>query len=188
MSAAPRHPRDLGYAGLRMTADEYLSLGETQDRYELVDGVVFMSPSPLPRHGEVLSELVYQLKAFAGGTRAIRVFPETDVQLSAQTVYRPDVAVYRADRLPAAPERLDSAPDLIIEILSPTTRPFDLITKRDDYERFGVAEYWVVDPTNGAVRRFLRRSQRLVETPADGDSLLSEAIAGFTLDLRPLRA
>src|SRR5256885_1453627 len=54
MSALPKPlGSDIGYAGLRMTADDYLGLGETQERYELINGVVFMSPSPTPRHSEI---------------------------------------------------------------------------------------------------------------------------------------
>src|SRR5438045_3873811 len=109
MSAAPRHPSDLGYAGLRMTADEYLSLGETPERYELVEGVVVMSPSPLPLHNELVLEIAYQLKRFASKS-GVRIFPDTDVRFGPGTVYRPDLAVYRAGRLPDRSTRLEPAP------------------------------------------------------------------------------
>lgn len=99
MSAAP-HPSDFGYAGLTMSADEFLALGETQERYELIDGVVVMSPSPTVRHNEILAEIIHQLKAYAGRTRAIRVLPETDVCFRGDKVYRPDISVYAADALP----------------------------------------------------------------------------------------
>jgi Uma2 family endonuclease len=189
MSAAARFPADLGYAGLKMTAEEFLSLGETAEKYELVDGLVVMSPSATPNHNEVVLEIALQLRAYADQTRAIRVFPETDVRFAGQKVYCPDISVYRADRLPPKLERLDQPPDLIVEVLSPGTRAFDLITKRDDYERAGVQEYWIADPTTGDVRCWQRRpgSVRLLETPPEGDTLSSSAFPGLMLNLRPLR-
>ena len=63
MSAVPRRPQG-GYAGLRMTAEEYLALGETNARYELIDGVVCMSPKPSPLHQKILRFIQGQLEAF----------------------------------------------------------------------------------------------------------------------------
>lgn len=191
MSAAPRHPRDLGYNGLKMTADEYLLLGETQDRYELIDGVVVMSPSPFPVHNEIAHEVAHQLTLFArreAGPPPIRVFPETDVRFSSGIVYRPDVCAYRAERLPRRVRRLETPPDLIVEVLSGGTKPLDLITKRDDYDRFGVGEYWVIDPATGEPRVWRRQRMRLAEASVEGDDLPCAVFPGFTLDLRPVRA
>src|SRR5207248_98420 len=132
MSAAPRYPRDIGYNGLRMTADEYLALGETPERYELIDGVVVMSPSPFPDHSEIAIEITFQLKQFARSGGKVRTFADTDVRLTSGKVYRPDVWVYRAERLASKVEHLTTPPDLAVEILSPSSKPLDLITKRDD--------------------------------------------------------
>lgn len=192
MSAVPRYPSDIGYAGLKMTAEDFFSLGETAERYELIDGVVVMSPSASARHNEIAAQIVHQLLAHAGSAGAIRVFPETDVKFRGDKVYRPDISVYRRDRLPANVERLTEPPDLIVEVLSPGTKPLDLITKRDDYDAAGVAEYWAVDPATGDVRCWRQQparsgATRLYEMPVEPDELASQALAGFTLDLRPLR-
>lgn len=187
MSAAPQHPSDLGYVGLHMTAEEFLALGETPERLELVDGVVLMSPSPVPRHQVFLRLILRQLEQFVDSNPGICLFPDTDVRLGNYHVYRPDIVVYRSGRIAHVPERLDLAPDLLIEILSPGTKAFDLTTKRDDYERFGVGEYWAVEPDTGRVRCYQRRSDLLVEIPVPGDSVESITLAGFVLDLRPLR-
>lgn len=187
MSAAPRFPAG-GYAGLRMTAEEFFSLGQTSERYELIDGVVVMSPSPLPSHNELLAEIVFQLKAYAKGKPGVRVFPETDIRFSRGLVYRPDIAIYAPGKLGDAVERLETPPDLIVELLSPATKAADLVTKRDDYEKFGVAEYWAIDPADARVRAWSRRGARLVERPVENDSIASQALPGFTLDIRPLAA
>src|SRR5690606_10243134 len=106
---------------------------------------------------------------------------------SSGAVYRPDVCAYRSERLPAKVQRLDTPPDLVVEILSPGSKPLDLITKRDDYDRFGVGEYWIVDPSSGEVRAYRRQGARLYESPAEGDELACGALPGFVLDLRPIR-
>lgn len=177
----------MGYNGLRMTADEYLALGETVERYELIDGVVVMSPSPFPEHGEISWEIAGQLRDFAQQGGDIRVFPDIDVKLASGKVYRPDIAVYRAERLRGNIRHLSTPADLAIEILSPGSKPLDLITKRDDYERFGVAEYWVVDPVTCKARVWRRVGAHLAEAPTDGDRIASSAIPGFTLDLAAIR-
>lgn len=194
MSAAARFPPELGYAGLKMTAEEFLALGETAERYELIDGVVIMSPSATPGHNELLLEIAVQLRGYADRTRAARVFIETDVRFRGDKVYCPDISVYRAERLTAKPARLEQPPDLIVEVLSPGTKALDLITKRDDYDAAGVAEYWAVDAAASGTGPLLRCWQRqtgggrLCEVPAEGDAFGSSAFAGLELDLRPLRA
>lgn len=178
----------MGYNGLRMTADEYLALGETAERYELIDGIVVMSPSPFPDHSELSSEIAGQLRDFAQQGGHIRVFPDTDVKLTSGKVYRPDISVYRSDRLKGKVRLLTSPPDLAIEILSPNSKALDLITKRDDYEQFGVGEYWIVDPADARVRCWRRQGVRLIESTQSADTVRCESLPGFSLDLAPLRA
>lgn len=192
MSAVPRYPRDAGYHGLTMTADEFFALGETPERYELINGVVALSPSPFASHNEIAVEITGQLRDFARAGGGVRTFPDTDLRLSATLVYRPDVSAYRAGRLHGRVERLTTPPDLIIEILSQSTRLQDLIPKRDAYERFGVGEYWTIDPADASVRRW-RRAQAagpMAEAPVDpgAATVESTALPGFALDLRPILA
>src|ERR1043165_9746023 len=99
MSAAPKYPRDVGYAGLKMTAEEFFALGETQEILELIDGVVVMSPSPTPRHQLPVVELLKQIFAWQSAHAAARVFPDTDVRLASGKVYRPDLVVYAQGRM-----------------------------------------------------------------------------------------
>ncbi len=186
MSAVPRLPSDFGYAGLRMTADDYLALGETPERYELIDGVVVMSPSPNFRHQKIVLLLIRQLDAFAQRSGG-ELIPDIDIRLSPGLVYRPDLVYYGPGRLTGIPARLDTPPDLVIEVLSPGSKPLDLVTKKSDYERFGVGEYWVVDPATGDVRCWSRRGDAFVESRAAGDRLTSGVVSGLVLDLAPLR-
>lgn len=187
MSAVPRYPAGSSYVGLRLSADEFFALGETPERYELINGVVVMAPSAIPRHQRAIVEILRQFTAWdPAGDRAV-CYPDTDVQFSSDRVYRPDLSVYRRERMLTVPARLTVIPDLIIEVLSPATRPLDLITKREDYERFAVAEYWVIDPDDASARHWLREGTRLVERPVLSDRIPSSAMSGFMLDLWRLR-
>ncbi|HYE63180.1 MAG TPA: Uma2 family endonuclease [Phycisphaerales bacterium] len=191
MSAAPKYegqlPDRLGYAGLRMTADEFFEIGETQARYELIDGVVLMSPAPTPRHQELLQLLQEQAGQWRRSHAGARVIPDVDLQVGPKLVYRPDLALYAPGVLKSLPQRLTTPPQLVIEILSPSTKALDLITKRGDYERFGVAEYWVIDPDTANVRAWRRIGNELVEQTSQTDSIESVSLEGFTLDLKALR-
>jgi Uma2 family endonuclease len=190
MSALSANDRDMGYSGRRLTAEEFFALGETDARLELIDGVITVSPSPFPIHQRYVHEIQWQLESARRRGTPIVVIPDTDLQLASHLVYRADVLVYHADRVPTTPTRLATPPDLVIEVISGGSRGHDLITKRDDYESHGVGEYWAVDPADLRVRAWRRDPAApdiFTELPFRGTLLPSTAIAGFTLDLAPLR-
>lgn len=187
MSAVPRIPNDLGLAGLRMTAAEYLAHGETIERHELVDGVVFMSPRPNLRHQEVIRRIQRQVETFVDAHPGCWCFADVDLVLANDRVYAPDLVCYLPGRLDKLPTVLKVPPDLLVEVLSPGTKAFDLTTKRNDYEAFGVGEYWAYDPADGRLRRFQRSGGKLVEAAPAGDFAECLVLPGWSLDLRPLR-
>jgi Uma2 family endonuclease len=189
MSALPRYPReDVGtsHAGLRMAAEEYLALGETSNRYELVNGVVFMSPSPSSKHQRIVRRLLAQLDTACEQFAGLEALGDYDVVLAPGLVYQPDVCVFAPGRFKETAEH-SIVPDLAVEVLSPSSKAYDLITKRQDYERFGVREYWVIDQDDGSVRCWVRRGAAFQELKVEGDRLESTAIPGLVIDLRPLR-
>lgn len=170
-----------------MTAADFFAIGQTEERLQLVDGVVLMSPRPTPLHQTILRLVLRQLEQYLDAHPGAACFPEVDWELRPDTVYSPDLACFAPGRLTSIPARLTAPPDLIIEILSPGTKAFDLTTKRDDYERCGVGEYWTIDTADARVRCARREGGALVESPVTGDAIASAALQGFTLDLRPLR-
>jgi len=177
MSTAPRKH---SMAGGRMTADDFYAIGETEERYELVDGVVIMTPSPRPVHREIVQEILAQFRSQQPDRRT---FAEIDVFFGEHHVYRPDLAVYAPGRLPADPDRLASPPDLLIEVVSPSTRTMDLVTKRDDYERFGVGEYWAVDVAADRIRCWRRDDQgRYAESITTSGLARCGSVQGLSLD------
>ena len=181
------------YRGLRVSAEEYLALPDDGYRYELVEGVVVMSPSPTLRQQAVVAEILAQIMMYLREHPVGHVFPESDVHLGTglrggDLVYRPDLVFVRAERLPRTPdETLRGPPDLVVEVVSPGSRRYDAETKRQDYERLGVREYWLVDPERGAMTFLRLVGGRFVEPPADGETFASEAVPGFALDLVRVR-
>ncbi len=180
------------YRGLRMIANEFLKLLGDGYNYELIDGVVTLSPSPTPQHQRVAMEIAYQLKSFLCDDPIGEVLPEVDVHLGrgpagGDLVYRPEVLFVRAERLPEMREKIIGGPDLVVEVVSRGSRRMDSETKKNDYERFGVREYWLIDPQREAMTFWRLKDGEFVEVPATGDTFASEAVAGFELDLKRVR-
>lgn len=177
------------YPGRRMTSHDYLALGETVERTELVDGVVLMSPGATPLHQRLVQRMYLQLAAYGERTPGVEVFLDTDVRFDDRTVYRPDVSVYAPGRLRAIPARLTLPPDLVVEVLSEGSTTHDLVTKRAAYERFGVHVYLVVDPADGSVRVHRRTHASSYEVSTASAGLVAiDALPGFSVDIDALRA
>ena len=170
-----------------MTAEEFLALGETDQRLELVDGVVVVSPSPIPLHQKIAGLIFGQLLRCAEELPGLEVYYETDVVLAHRLVYCPDIVVYAPGRLAGIPARLDIPPDLVVEVLSPANRRKDLVSKREDYEKHGVGEYWIIEPSGVCAIVLTRQDARFVETTPVEDVLACAAIAGVRVDLGVVR-
>ena len=170
-----------------MSAEAYLTLDDDGFRYDLINGVVVMSPGPTPRHQSILFEVSTQLGVFLRQHAVGRAYPETDVRLANDLVYRPDIVFIRAERVRDNWERICEPPDVAIEIVSPDRRPFDTETKKADYERFAVSEYWLIDPERNEMRFYRIAGGAYVEVAPAADRFHSEAIPGFELDLPAVR-
>lgn len=182
---APRRPPQ--YAGLRMTADEYLRLEPDGYWYELVDGVVILSPSPTPQHQQVALEVAFQIKSFLRSHPSGSVYLDVDVRLHDTLVYRPDLVYLRAEYILENWELIKVPPDLVLEVVSPKNRRYDIETKMPDYERFGVGEFWLIDPPRRSMHFYRLESGRYVEAATQQDRLASTGIPEFTLDLAEVR-
>ena len=134
-------------------------------RYELLSGRVTMTPPPGWPHPAVASNLVFHLRlhvdAHFPGARVLE--SSNGYDLPTGDCVQPDVSLISKATLdcgpaPVAGKSLAFAPDLAVEVLSPSTARRDLADKRSIYERAGVAEYWVVDPTTRSVVIFTRES------------------------------
>ena len=138
--------------GRPFTVDDLEGFPDDGNRYELIDGMLHVSPAPVPLHQIVLSELHFVLRLACPSHLLVLVAP-LDVQPDQTTSLQPDILVARPPDF--GPKNLPVAPLLAAEVLSPSTRLYDLNTKRFAYEKMGVPSYWIVDPTGpGALTVF----------------------------------
>ena len=123
----------------------YADLADTPDdghRYELIDGTLVVTPAPSRRHQRAVLRLATLLAAAPPELEVLTA--PFDVKISEVTALQPDVLVLARDE--PADRFLTTPPLLVAEVLSASTRRFDLLMKRSVYEAFGVASYWIVDP------------------------------------------
>ncbi|MFQ5429135.1 MAG: Uma2 family endonuclease [Phycisphaerae bacterium] len=184
--------REARYHGLRMTAEAFFQLGEDPVRYELIDGVVCMSPSPSPIHQALIAEIITQFGIFLRSNPMGRASCEVDIHLGrgpqgADLVYRPDIVFLRSDRLAEIGDHITGAPDLVGEIVSPASRSYPTETKKNDYERCGVREYWLIDPERESMTFYHLQDGRYEETRPEAGRLASKVVPGFALDLSRVR-
>lgn len=136
----------MGSKGVVFTYRDYLFLDDDK-RHEVLEGDLVMVPAPSWEHQEVAKRLFRVLDAFVE-THSLGVvqFAPVDVVLSEENVVQPDLLFVARDRLGVIKERgVFGAPDLAVEILSPTKKERDEIAKKRLYGRFGVREYWIAD-------------------------------------------
>ena len=146
---------------------------DDDERWELIDGVPYaMSPAPRPRHQGIIGEVHRQLATFLKGKPCKVFVAPFDVRLSAEddddTVVQPDILVI-CDRAKIDDKGCNGAPDLIIEVLSPSSAGRDKWVKFNAYRRAGVREYWIVDPDSGTVAVHILEGEKYV-TSAYGDT------------------
>lgn len=120
------------------------------DRHEIINGELVVSASPEWDHQSISDNIVFALNLAVRTAKLGKIVAAPiDVRLAPDTVLVPDLIFISRERLAiGGPRIVDGAPDLVVEILSLGTRRRDLTVKRDLYARFGVQEYWIVDPAN----------------------------------------
>lgn len=133
---------------VRFTYEDYLHFPDDGRRHELIDGEHYVTPAPKTKHQVISMNLGALLHGYVSGRKAGRVLTApTDVVLSDLDVVQPDLLFISAGRASLITEKnIQGAPDLVVEIISETTRRTDEVIKRKLYERYKVPEYWVVDP------------------------------------------
>ena len=147
------------------TYEAYAALPDDGNRYEVIDGILYLMPGPTPRHQTVLSWFVYYLMAHVQVPGLGRVFAAPlDVLLPGARPAQPDVLVLLNHKLHLISERgVEGPPDLVIEIASAGTRTYDRTTKLAAYARGGVPEVWLAEPAD----------QTLEALTLDGDAYRS---------------
>jgi len=179
--------------GVKLTYDDYVRFPEDGMRHELIDGAHYVTPSPNHEHQHVLGELFGAIWSHVKAHPIGRVYVAPfDVLFSRVDVVEPDI-LYMSNETAAriiTPQNVQGAPDLVVEIASPGTTRRDATIKYELYQRFGVAEYWIVDPEAKVIRIHRNESGRFgtpIELSRDmADVLTTPLLPGFELPLTRL--
>ncbi len=138
----------------KYTYQDYLTWPD-EERWELIGGIAHnMTPAPNTKHQRILSELSRIIGNALHGKKCTLFVAPTDVILSETDVVQPDVFVV-CDPKKITDKNIQGAPELIIEILSPSTSKKDRWDKKNLYEKYGILEYILVDPDGQYVERYL---------------------------------
>ena len=189
-------------AGIRMSLDEFLALGETDERLELIDGALYIMSTPTKDHQFLLARLIvyFELYLDAFTLAPAEVYQDITTILSPelQRVVEPDLVVILGGRNDIGGLiYVEGVPDIVVEILS-SDRSHDLVRKRQIYAEAGVREYWIIDPRYDTVTLLELRGGVYVARAAlaAGDTLTTPLLPGLAVPLadifqhprRPARA
>ena len=176
---------------LKLTYQDYVLLPDDGKRYEILDGDLYVTPSPTARHQEVSFNLALAMGQYVKthGLGKVLASP-LDVILADDSIAQPDLLFVSNERLPIVRDWVHGAPDLVIEILSPGTRDRDRTLKRHLYARHGVRELWLVDPEARSVEIHTLdpTTESVPRTFADRDILISDVHPTLRLPLEPIWA
>ena len=173
-----------------MTYDDLLALPDDGLRHELIDGEHFVSPAPGSAHQLIVGNLHVLIREFLRQQPiGVVMLAPFDVVFSQHDVVEPDLIYFSRERFKAVvgEKNAAGAPDLAIEVLSPSSRRRDEVLKRRLYERTSVPEYWIVDPDLEAVKVYRLvegRYEKSAELSLEqGDRLTTPALPGCSLAL-----
>jgi len=175
-----------GNARQQATYADYERLPEGAP-YQLIEGELVMSPAPTPDHQSISNRISFELTKVTLEQDLGKVFcAPIDVYLSNTNTYQPDIIFIAQENLKLiGDKKIEGAPDLVIEILSPSTAYYDLKRKRRVYETAGVREYWIVDPFERSIEVYENiggQFQLFNRAEAEG-AAQSKLLPGFQLSL-----
>jgi len=160
--------------------EDYLRLPDDGKRYEIINGVLYVANAPSIEHQFTVSELHFHLKLFVRERQLGQVFSAPlEVHLSETSrPVQPDILFIRTERQPPpGAQFFESAPDLIIEVVSPSSIRLDRKTKFDAYELAGVTEYWIADPKTRSVEVYtLAHGEYALHGQYTGDEMLTSVV------------
>jgi Uma2 family endonuclease len=168
-----------------MTIDDLEAMPEDGNRYEVIEGELFVSRAPGLPHQIVTANIVHQLMNYLDKNPIGRILPTPGLILSPFSGVIPDLVFYSHARGAEiiANDRLNAAPEIVIEILSPGRENIsrDRIGKRQLYAKHGVSEYWIVDSENRSleVYRLANQNLELATVLGNNDEVTSPSLPGF---------
>ncbi len=169
----------------RYTLEDYERLPEGSP-YQLIQGELVMSPAPGYEHQKSSKKLFVKLYSLLEEPKKGEVlYSPIDVYLDQENAYQPDiVVVLEGSQAKITQKGIEGAPDLVVEILSPSTAYYDLTEKKEVYERSGVKEYWIVDPKRKTFEVYANTQEgfKLISN-AKGKGKVSSKLLNLEIDL-----
>jgi Uma2 family endonuclease len=175
------------------TWDDFIALGE-DDLRELIDGELVEVEVPTRTHEQIVALLVHFLLGWVDAGHGATVFPSGyKVRISHRRGVMPDVQLYRAGSEPAVDQEqglVNGHPDLVVEVVSPSSQRYDRVTKLRWYAQLGVPEYWLVDPGARTLERLVLRDEvfSIADSLADEETFRPESFEGLVIPLARLWA
>lgn len=179
----------------RISYEEYLDLVNSSDqRYELIDGEVYLLVSPSFVHQVVVNEIAWHFTNYFKGKSCRVLTTPFDVHLYGYAtkfeedpnVVQPDIVVVCDLDKVTADKKYEGIPSLLVEVLSPSSKGKDMTIKLNLYKKSGIAEFWVVDPEAKQIAQYEFSSEKEVQslkTFEQGDSITSTTFAGLSIPL-----
>jgi Uma2 family endonuclease len=175
-----------------VTYDDYRTLPDDGKRYEIIGGELIMRGSPRIIHQIISLNLASKLHSFVSEHNLGRILEaSTDVVLSMTDVVQPDILFVSKERSHIITENnIVAAPDLVVEILSESTKVRDKTTKKTLYEKYRAKEYWLIYPVEEKIEQFILQNEQLAlnETFEKTDTLSTKVIPGFSVSLTEIFA
>lgn len=173
----------------KYTYADYLKTPDDQ-RYELIEGVLIMTPSPVTRHQRISRKILIALDKYVTENDLGEVFDAPlDVFLDNENIVQPDILFISKERLDIIGEKnIQGAPDLVIEIISESTAYRDLVQKKKLYARFGVKEYWIVIPEESSIEVYTLKDNAFALRKSYGkdDTLQSLLLQKLKIELKKI--
>ena len=181
------------HSATRLTYEDYLLFPDDGLRHEIIEGEHYVSPPPVVRHQRILLKLSHLVQTYLDAHPVGEIlFAPVAVLLSEFNVFEPDLLyLSKEHRDLLTLKNVQGAPDLVVEILSPSTRSRDKRLKRDVYERAGVREYWTIDPDHDVVDVYRRTGAGAFDDPIRLErtgSLTTPLLPGLELLLEKMLA
>ena len=148
---------------------------------EIIDNTLFMSPAPSPFHQRLILTLATQINTFVSTNKLGEVFVSPiDVFLDeTSNVVQPDLLfISSTNKVEIDAEGIHGVPDLIIEILSPGNKKHDMVIKKSLYEKFGVKEYWIIDPDTRQSHGYILKENSFENLKEDRGTFASPSLNG----------
>jgi Uma2 family endonuclease len=172
-------------AEARMSAEAYISSPFSAEKSDLIEGVFIMASPASIGHEDLVSFILATLKYFVDQRRLGKVLSSnTAYRLNEDNVYQPDVSFVSRERMALAEDvYFPGAPDIAVEVTSPSSRRYDRVEKKINYGRFGVREYWLIDPIDEQAVFYTQAGGELTALPAPEGVLRSQVLDGYWLQL-----